>query len=66
MDFLEDEARVEGAIVTELRKQPLFALELATALHEGQRAVADAVVRLEAAGTVAVPSPGARFSLVRA
>jgi hypothetical protein len=60
-DDLREEARIESAVLDELARQPMYALELASALGEDQRAVAAAVTRLAAAEQIAVPGAGRRF-----
>jgi len=55
---------MEARVIAELRQQPLYALELASALGEDRREVAAAVERLEAGGVVCVPRRHARFQLV--
>ncbi len=59
----EEEARLEGGVLEELRLQPLFALELATVLAEDQGPVARAIERLVADGQVEIPASGARFAI---
>jgi hypothetical protein len=58
------EERAENAVISELGRQPLHALELVTALRGRREVVVAAVERLEAGGLIQVPSPGARFELV--
>ncbi len=65
MSDAQEEAQLEQAVQEALRERPLYAYELSSVLRERDRAVADAVVRLEVAGRVTVPKPGARFELVR-
>jgi hypothetical protein len=58
------EERMEAAVASELRRQPLYALELITALGGNKDAVVGAVERLDAGGLICVPRPDARFELV--
>jgi hypothetical protein len=58
------EEQMESAIRFELRRQPLYALELFTALGGSRDAVMAAVERLDAGGLICVPRSGARFELV--
>lgn len=60
-----EEARLERVVEAALRERPYFALEPSSLLGEADRAVAEAVVRLDAAGRVTIPEPGDRFELVR-
>ena len=55
---------MEAAVASELRRQPLYALELITALGGNKDAVVGAVERLDAGGLICVPRPDARFELV--
>jgi len=58
------EQRMEAAVISELRRQPLYAIELITALGGSKDAVRGAVERLAAGGLICVPRLGARFELV--
>jgi predicted transcriptional regulator len=58
------EQRMEAAVISELRRQPLYALELITALGGNKNAVVGAVERLDAGGLICSPKSGARFELV--
>lgn len=57
------EARMEAAVISELRRQPLYAIELITALGGNKNAVVGAVERLDAGGQVRTPRLGHRFEL---
>jgi DNA-binding transcriptional regulator PaaX len=58
------EERMEAAVISELRRQPLYAIELITALGGNKDAVRGAVERLAAGGLICVPRSDARFELV--
>jgi hypothetical protein len=58
------EEQMEAAVRSELRRQPLYALELVTALGGNRDAVVAAVERLDGGGLIAVPKLGARFELI--
>jgi hypothetical protein len=58
------EERMEAAVISELRRQPLYAIELITALGGNKNAVVGAVERLDAGGLICSPKSGARFELV--
>ena len=58
------EERMEAAVISELRCQPLYAMELITALGGNKNAVVGAVERLDAGGLICSPKSGARFELV--
>jgi predicted transcriptional regulator len=62
-DEREREKDLETRVIAELRQQPLYALELATALTEDKREIARALVRLGSAGVVCVPKRNVRFQL---
>lgn len=47
--------------MSELQSQPLYVLELVTALSGDKDAIVNAVERLDADGQICVPSLGARF-----
>lgn len=57
------EARMEAAVISELRRQPLYAIELIAALGGDKNAVVGAVARLDAGGLICVPRSGARYQL---
>lgn len=57
------EQRMEAAVISELRRQPLYAIELITTLGGNKDAVNSAVVRLDAGGLICVPRSGARYEL---
>lgn len=57
------EERMEAAVISELRRQPLYAVELITALGGNKNAVVGAVERLDAGGLICVPRPDARYEL---
>jgi hypothetical protein len=57
------EQRMEAAVVSELQRQPLYAIELITALGGNKNAVVGAVERLDAGGLIRVPRPDARYEL---
>jgi hypothetical protein len=57
------ESCIEARVVSELRHQPLYALELVGALGLKQPDVAAAVQRLEADGAIWVPRMGSRFEI---
>jgi len=59
----ELEERMEAAVISELRRQPLYAIELITALGGNKDAVSGAVMRLDAGGLVCTPRLGARYEL---
>jgi hypothetical protein len=62
-DAALEEQRMEGAVISELRRQPLYAVELVTALRENREAVVAAVLRLQADGQICTPKLGARYEL---
>ena len=57
------EQRLEAAVISELRRQPLYAIDLITALDGNKDAVVGALERLAAGGLIRVPRPDARFQL---
>jgi hypothetical protein len=63
-DELSRERHTEAAVIWQLRRQPLYALELVRAIGGNRREVVAAVERLDADGAISVPQPGARFKLV--
>ena len=58
------EQRMEAAVISELRRQPLYAIELITALGGNKDAVVGAVERLNAGGLISSRKSGAMFELV--
>jgi hypothetical protein len=57
------EARIEAGVISELSHQPLYALELVTALEYDREAIIAAVSRLDAVGLIDTPVRGGRFQL---